>query len=234
MLAEKQENQDRIDAEEKELNDNRSKELKELQAEKDDILKPTLDELEEENTKLETIVNSKNEITEEVEKLKALNKEYDSKLAELTNNLEKVKIEIEEYTMELELATQKYEETSKETDNLRQTSIDELKQAEDSHNELDSKISDLDATKSKHLEDKVSQRKEIESKLDERVKNEKEINKELPEHLQKDIDENKLRDTGSLFDEPKYEDDEEDEAETPQPSKSKSWSFWCERNSVSR
>ena len=30
---------------EKELNDNRSKELKELQAEKDDILKPTLDEL---------------------------------------------------------------------------------------------------------------------------------------------------------------------------------------------
>lgn len=222
LLAEKQENQDRIDAEEKELNDNRSKELKELQAEKDDILKPTLDELEEENTKLETIVNSKNEITEEVEKLKALNKEYDSKLAELTNNLEKVKIEIEEYTMELELATQKYEETSKETDNLRQTSIDELKQAEDSHNELDSKISDLDATKSKHLEDKVSQRKEIESKLDERVKNEKEINKELPEHLQKDIDENKLRDTGSLFDEPKYEDDEEDEAETPQPSKSKS------------
>lgn len=222
LLAEKQENQDRIDAEEKELNDNRSKELKELQAEKDEILKPTLDELEEENTKLEAIVNSKKEISEEVEKLKALNEEYDSKLAELTNNLEKVKIEIEEYTMELELATQKHEETSKETDNLRQTSIDELKQAEDSHKELDSKISELDATKSKHLEDKVSQRKEIESKLDERVKNEHEINKELPEHLQKDIDENKLRDTGSLFDEPKFEDDEEDEAETPQPAKSKS------------
>ncbi|CUM51199.1 uncharacterized protein AC631_04577 [Debaryomyces fabryi] len=222
LLGEKQENQDRIDAEEKELNDSRSKELKELQAEKDEILKPTLDELEEENTKLEAIVNSKNEIAEEVEKLKALNEEYDAKLAELTNNLEKVKIEIEEYTMELELSTQKHEETSKEVDNLRQTSIDELKQAEDSHKELDSKISELDATKSKHLEDKVSQRKEIESHLDQRVKSEHEINKELPEHLQKDIDEDKLRDTGSLFDEPKFEDDEEDEAETPQPAKSKS------------
>mmetsp|Transcript_181 Transcript_181/g.161 ORF Transcript_181/g.161 Transcript_181/m.161 type:complete len:825 (-) Transcript_181:1945-4419(-) len=222
LLAEKQENQDRIDAEEKELNDSRSKELKELQAEKDEILKPTLDELEEENTKLEAIVNSRNEIAEEVEKLKALNEEYDAKLAELTNNLEKVKIEIEEYTMELELSTQKHEETSKEVDNLRQTSIDELKQAEDSHKELDSKISELDTTKSKHLEDKASQRKEIESHLDQRVKNEHAINKELPEHLQKDIDEDKLKDTGSLFDEPNFEDDEEDEAETPQPAKSKS------------
>ena len=139
-----------------------------MQAEKDDILKPTLDELEEEicvNYKT-YLVNSKNEITEEVEKLKALNKEYDSKLAELTNNLEKVKIEIEEYTMELELATQKYEETSKETDNLRQTSIDELKQEEDSHNELDSKISDLDRQRRISIwKIKYPREKEIESKV---------------------------------------------------------------------
>lgn len=226
ILAEKQENQDHIDAEEKELIEGREKELKELQSEKDAILKPTLDELEEENTKLEAIVNSRNEIQEEVEKLKALNEEYDSKLAELSNNLEKVKIEIEELTMELEISTQKHEETSKEVDNLRQSSIDELKKAEDSHKELDAQLAELNTTKEKHLQDKASQKKEIESQIDQRVKNEYAVNKELPTHLQKDIDEDKLRDTGSLFDEPVFEDDEDveeakEEKETGKPQASK-------------
>lgn len=37
------------------------------------------------------------------------------------------------------------------------------------------------------------------SAIDEKVKFEKRLNDELPPHLKRDIDEDKLRDTGSLF-----------------------------------
>ncbi|KAK6205322.1 uncharacterized protein RJT21DRAFT_111849 [Scheffersomyces amazonensis] len=205
LLAEKQENQDRIDEEEAKLIADRKQELDDLQAEKDEIVKPVLDELSTETSKLKELTDAKEELLNEVKASETTNEEYEAKLAELNEQLATTQADIEKYTVDLEGATKKHEETSKEVDELNQYTIDELNKAEIANKDLDEKIAELEKTKADHLAEKQAKREEILSEIDQKVKDEHNINSELPEHLRKDVDESKLRDTGSLFsfDEPK-------------------------------
>lgn len=227
LLAEKQANQDRIDEEEAELIANRKKELEDAQAEKDELLQPVLDELEEENSKLKEVTDARDELKNEVTSAEELNKEYEEKLASLTEELEGTKKDIETYTTDLEEAEKKHEETTKEVDELHQRSIVVLKNAEDSLKQLDTDLDDLSKQKEEHLTNKALQKEEIQKELDAKVKDEHKINAELPEHLKRDVDESKLKDTGSLFsveapkhkevvvEEPKVEAKKETKVETP-------------------
>ncbi|KAG2736770.1 hypothetical protein G9P44_000860 [Scheffersomyces stipitis] len=199
LLAQKQENQDRIDEEEAALIAGRKKELDDLQAEKDEILKPTLDELEEETAKLKEVTDARDELLNEVTSAEALNKEYEDKLAELTKNLEETKASIEKYTLDLEDSTKKHEETSKEVDALQHLHDEEIQKNAEEENQLDSQLEELNKTKEQHIADKKSGKQAILSEIDDKVKDEHKINKELPEHLRSEVDEEKIRDTGSLF-----------------------------------
>lgn len=199
LLNEKQDALNKIESEETELINNRKSELDDLQKEKDEILKPILAELEEETTKLNNLTDAKNELTNEVNSAETLNKEYTTKLSDLENQLKQSIADIEQYTVDLENSNKKHDETSKEVDELHQRSIDELAKHEESHKALDSEIETKTKTKDDHLKNKADKKQEILSHLDDRVKEEHQINKELPDHLKKTIDEDKLRDTGSLF-----------------------------------
>ncbi|CUM65440.1 uncharacterized protein PRCAT00003079001 [Priceomyces carsonii] len=199
LLTEKQAAQNRIEEEEAKLIDERKTELKELQSEKDEILRPTLDSLKEESAKLKELTDARDALQSEVTKGEDLNKEYEANLKELTENLESTKAEIEKYTADLEAADKEYEETSTQVDDLHQQSSDELQKANNSHKDLDDKIALLTKTKEENLAKKNTQKEEIKNQIDEKVKEEHKINDELPEHLRKNIDEKKLRDTGSLF-----------------------------------
>lgn len=199
LINEQKENQDRIDSEEAELIKSRKDELDTTQAEKDEIVKPVLDELKEENTKLDTLVNAKTELVNEVTTAEKLNQEYEAKLAELNEKLESTNADIEKYTKDLEEAHTKLDETSKHVDDLKLASIDKLKGHEDTSKELDGQIADLEKTKEEHLQTKSLQKQQILDQLDDKVKGEHKINEELPEHLRKDINESKIKDTSSLF-----------------------------------
>lgn len=199
LLAEKLDNQARIDEEEQGLIDERKKELDEMQAEKDEILKPVLEELEVETSKLKEVTDARDQLREEVSTGETQQEEYEKKVAELKEKLETVKADIEKYTGHLEESTKTAEDTSKEVDELHQQLAQELKEAEDSHKDLDAKISDLETQHKDHLETKKEQKKLILKNLDERVKEEHAINAELPEHMRKEVNEKKLRDVGDLF-----------------------------------
>lgn len=199
LLAEKQANQDRIDEEETGLVGGRKDELDTLQTEKDAILKPTLDELEEETSKLKTLTDAHEGITAEATVAEKLHDENKLKVAELQAELEATKADIEKYTKDLETSTARHEETSKEVDALKETHSGVLTEAESSHKDLDAKLEELSRTKEEHAAAKIQQKKEINQHLDDKVKEERKINQELPEHLREDVDETHLRDTGSLF-----------------------------------
>lgn len=199
LINEQKENQDRIDSEEAELIKSRKDELDTTQAEKDEIVRPILEELKEENSKLDTLVNAKTELVNEVTNAEKLNQEYEAKLVELNEKLESTNADIEKYTKDLEEAHTKLEETSKHVDDLKLASIDKLKGHEDSSNELDGQIAELEKTKEEHLQTKSLQKQQILDQLDHKVKEEHKINEELPEHLRKEINESKIRDTSSLF-----------------------------------
>lgn len=199
LLAEKQANQERIDEEEADLIRGRKEELDTLQTEKDAILKPTLDELEEETSKLKTLTDAHEGITSESTAAETLHDENKLKVEELRAALEATKAEIEKYTTDLQASTARHEETSKEVDALKETHSGALVEAEASHKDLDAKLEELRRTKDDHEATKVLQKKEILQHLDDKVKEERNINRELPEHLREEIDETHLRDTGSLF-----------------------------------
>lgn len=199
LLTEKQANSDRIDEEEAELIASRKKELEEMQAERDEILQPTLDELKEENSKLKDVTDARDELKNEVTSAEKVNEEYEAQVAELTTKLEETKAEIEKFTTDIEEAETKLAETTNVVDELHQTSAAELEDAEKTDKELDSKLKELDGQKTAHLATKSSNKDEIMNLIDESVKDEHKINAELPEHFRKDINEDKLRDTSSLF-----------------------------------
>lgn len=199
LLGEKQANSDRIDEEEAELIASRKKELEEMQAERDEILQPTLDELKEENAKLKEVTDARDELKNEVSSAEKLNEEYEAQVADLTTKLDETKAEIEKYTKDIEEAETKLNDTTKVVDELHQSSAAELEAAEKSDKELESKLKELDEQKTSHLATKTKNKQEIQDLIDESVKDEHKINGELPEHLRKDINESKLRDTASLF-----------------------------------
>lgn len=199
LIEEKQAELDRIDAEETELINGRKDELKTLQDEKDEILKPTLDELEVETKKLKELTDAKDELTNEVSASQTTNDDYKKQLEELEAKLKQADEDFELYTTKLAEATEKHEETSKSVDALHEKSAQQLEEAEKTHKDLDSKIEELEATKQEHLATKANHKKDIVDHIEEQVKNEHKINEELPEHLRKEVDEKKIRDTLSIF-----------------------------------
>ncbi|KAI3403965.2 EIS1 [Candida oxycetoniae] len=201
LLAEKKENQDGIDEEESAKKEERNKELKGLQEEKDEILKPTLDELEEENAKLKEVTGERDALVKEVEAAENQKKEYDSKLEELKSKIEKTEKDIEKYTTDLEEATTKHETTDKELSDLKNKHDETKLNTEKEHKDLDSKIEELEKEKKEKTEEKAAKKKTIIAALDNKVRDEHKINQELPPHLKREINEDKIRDTSSLFSE---------------------------------
>lgn len=222
LLTEKQQNEDTIQEEESGLIGGRKKELEDLQAERDEELKPILEELEIETGKLKELTDSKNQLESEVESGEKLKVEYEAKIAELKEKLEQTKTTFEANTTELEETTGKRETTDKEVDDLRTTKASEDETAEKAHGELDEQLSALEKEKEQHIATKASHKKDILLEIDEQVKDEHKINKELPEHLQHDVDESRFRDTGSLFSaEEKPAVVEKTKAEEPKPQEPK-------------
>lgn len=199
LLKKKQDNQDRIDAEEAELVKGRKDELDALQTEKDAIVKPVLDELTEEKAKLKNLTNARDELQNEVDAAEKLNAEYEAKLTELQEQLDATEADISKYTDDLADVSAKFDESQTTVDELKAKSIETLQKHEDTHKDYDAKIAELEATKAEHLKTKQLQKQEILDHIDEKIKDEHKINNELPEHLRKTIDEDKLRDTSSLF-----------------------------------
>ncbi|SGZ50425.1 CIC11C00000004128 [Sungouiella intermedia] len=199
LLTEKQDNEDAIHEEESGLIAERKEELEKMQAERDEELKPTLDELEVETGKLKDLTDSKNQLESEVASGEKLQEEYEAKIAELKEKLEQTKTDIETTTAELEETTGKRENLDKEVEELHTNKATEDENAEKTHKELDEQLNQLEKEKEEHITSKTAQKKEILLEIDDQVKDEHKINKELPEHLQVEIPESKFRDTGSLF-----------------------------------
>lgn len=220
LLTEKQKNEDEIQEEETGLIGGRKEELEKMQAERDEELKPTLDELEIETGKLKELTDSKNQLESEVESGERMKEEYEAKIVELKEKLEQAKIDIETHTTELEETTTKRETTDKEVGELHTSKATEVETAEKTHGELDDELSKLEKEKEEHIATKASHKKDILLEIDEQVKDEHKINKELPEHLQSEVDEWKFRDTGSLFSVEKkpVEVVEEKKDEAPKPT----------------
>lgn len=199
LLAEKKENEDRIAEEEAKLQKERKDELDTAQAEKDEIIKPTLDELAEESAKLKSLTDAKAELDAEVSTYEKQKAEYEEQIAQLEKELEETKADIEKYTTDLETATKEHEDHEKEHEELKASSTTAFIEHEEALKLLAQKHGDLEKEKEQHLTDKESHKKQILEQIDEKVKDEHKINRELPEHQRIDVDEDKLRDTGSLF-----------------------------------
>ena len=199
LLAEKKEKQDEIDAEETAKKEERQQELDDLQAEKDEIVQPVLDELEVENSKLKEITDERDALAEEVDGIEQEKNQREQQVEELNNELEETQLAIDKLVEELRQASEKHETTDKELADLKSKEA----QAKDEHanetSRLDGEIADLQKEKEAKTEEKANKKQEILSAIDEKVKFEKKFNEELPPHLKRDIDEDKLRDTGSLF-----------------------------------
>ncbi|KAM9909444.1 hypothetical protein OXX69_005423 [Metschnikowia pulcherrima] len=199
LLKEKKENEERISEEESGLIKGRKEELDSMQKEKDEILKPTLDELKIETEKLKNLTDTKDQLTSEVRSGESLKAEYDAKIKELKEKLESTNDKIESTTKEHDEYIVKREATDKEVSELQESTNKTLKEAEDTHKDLDRDLEALEITKKDNLNTKASHKKDIEQQIEEKVRGEHEINKQLPEHMQATVDEDRLRDTGSLF-----------------------------------
>lgn len=216
LLKEKKENEDRISEEETGLIKGRKEELETMQKVKDDILKPTLDELKIETEKLKNLTDTKDQLTSEVRSGESVKADYEAKIKELKEKLELTKAKIESTTLEHKEFVEKRETTDKEVKELKESSDKALKEVEGSHKELDGEIEALKKEKEDNVATKATHKKDIQQQIEEKVKGEHEINKQLPEHLQETIDEDDIRDTGSLFtvEEKKVEPKVEPKAET--------------------
>lgn len=199
LLTEKQENEDRINQEEAGLKSGRKEELDQMQAERDELLRPTLEELAIESGKLRELTDSKNALSSEVSAAEKLGEEYEAKIAELKKKLEETNAEIEATTSELTTTTAKRETTDKEVEELQTAAATKETNAKEEHQQLDEQLAALEAEKEEKIAAKASYKNEILENIDAKILEEKKINKELPEHLQTEIPEEKYRDVGSLF-----------------------------------
>lgn len=199
LLKEKLDNEERIHEEETKLIDGRKEELEKMQAERDEELKPTLDELAEETKKLKDLKDSESHATEETESSEKQKSDYEAKIAELKEKLDKTEEEIEAHSKEVEETTSKREALGSEVEELKGTSATEIETAEKEHADLTEKMAQLEEEKQQHIDTKALHKKEILSEIDEKVKDENKINSELPEHLRDSVDEKKIRDTSSIF-----------------------------------
>lgn len=216
LITKKQENQDKIDGEELELIGGRKTVLDDMQTERDEEIAPVLEELKVESDKLKELTDAKDELSTEVEKLTSLNEEYTSKLKELEDQLKEIEEGIETHTALVSEKEQELTKTTGEVEELTKSTESELAGIDEEDKKLDDEITNLQDTKTQHLDDKKSKKEEIKTLLTEQVKEEHEINRELPEHLQKEVNEKKLLDTSSIFsDEPKPEPVAEVKAEKP-------------------
>lgn len=199
LLAEKQENEDRILEEETGLKSGRKEELDQMQAERDELLRPTLEELAIESDKLKQLTDSKTALSGEVDAAEKLGQEYESKIAELKQKLEDTNAEIEATTLNLNETTAKREATDKDVAELQSSAAAKETSANQEHEELDQQLAALETEKEENIATKAAHKKEILEHIDEKILDEKKINKELPEHLQTEIPEHRYRDVGSLF-----------------------------------
>ncbi|KAG7664761.1 EIS1 [[Candida] subhashii] len=199
LLTEKQQNQDRIDEEEANFIAERKKELEDMQAERDELIKPTLEELEVETAKLKELTDARDELDNEVKAAEDLDKEYEDKIAELNAKLEETQAEYEKYTTDLEDAVVKHETTDKELADFQVAHDKDLEDVNNEDKELEEQLAALEKQKEEHLQDKKQKKEAILAGIDEKVKDEHKINNELPEHLRTEVDEDRIRDTGSLF-----------------------------------
>lgn len=199
LEAEAQANSDRIDAEATELAAARKAELDEMQAERDEELRPTLDELATESGKLQELTDRKNELQAEVDAGEELKRQHEETLADLRAKLEATATETTETSAALEEATGQRETADKEVEELQATHSSEANAAEEAHRDLDAQLEQLEHEKEENLATKAAHKTAIMLELDDRVKDEHKINKELPSHMQMEVDDSRLRDTGSLF-----------------------------------
>lgn len=197
---EKTANQEAIDEEAARVLAERKQELEKLQSERDTELKPTLDELEHEQSQLAAKVKIQETHQTELDEIRAENKQrieqleaLEKELAETETGIEQQEKLVAETESRLEQLSQQVEEvTSKEKTHSENTAA-ELKL-------LESEIASLQQEKERSLQQKETDRARIEKHIEEKVKGEHAINYELPEHLRRDVDEDRIRDTGSLFD----------------------------------
>ncbi|OBA22702.1 hypothetical protein METBIDRAFT_9074 [Metschnikowia bicuspidata var. bicuspidata NRRL YB-4993] len=199
LLTEKQENEDRIAEEEAGLIKGRKEELESMQNEKDEILKPTLDELTIENEKLKNLTDTKDQLTSEVRSGETFKAEYEAKIKELKEKLELVQTNIEATTLEHQEFFAKREATDKEVKELEESTGHALQEIDNNHKELHGEIEALSKEKEDKIATKANHKKDIHLQVDDLVKGEHEVNKHLPEHMRESIDEDKIRDMGSLF-----------------------------------
>lgn len=211
LLQEKQQNEDEIEEEETGLQNERKEELEQMQAERDEEIQPLLDELEEENGKLKELTDEKDELTTEVEAAEKEKEEYESKIAEIEAKLEEIEKDNEHYTTEVEDATAKREAADKEVEELEGTHESDLKHHKEAHDDLDKRIGDLEKEQEQNTISRDEHKREILKQIDEQIKDEHDINNHLPEHLREEVNEDKFRDVGSLFD---YDKAEEKPAES--------------------
>lgn len=200
LLQEKKENQDKIDEEENCFKTGRKEELDQMQAERDEEIKPLLDELEVENGKLKELTDEKDGLATEVEAAEKQKEEYEAKIAEIEAQLEEIEKDHTHYTSELETATANREAADKEVEGLHKTHETDLQHHKEMHEDLDARIKDLEKQKEQHNITKEDHKRQILKEIDDKVKDEHAINEELPEHLRLEVNEKKIRDVGSLFD----------------------------------
>lgn len=199
LLSEKKANEDRINEEETGLINERKEELTAMQAERDEILAPTLEELREESAKLKELTDSKDQLSSEVDSGKKLQSENEAKIAELKKQLEQINSKIDTDTREKEQVVEQREASDKDVAELHESSKADLEQTADADKQLDQDLADLKKQKQEHISTKASNKKEILQEIEDKVKGEKLIQRELPEHLQEPVNEDYIRDTGSLF-----------------------------------
>lgn len=200
LLSQRDENNQRIENEENELRESYRKELVDMQAEKDDQLKPTLDELQAEQMKLKELQEKRDKAQAEHDKKKQLNDEYKVKLEELENNLKNTRDDIEYYKVEFEKASEDHATLRRQTDELKQKLKEEYNTSDKSHRDLDASLRKLETDKENQTKDLSRKENEIKEKTDRRIQNEHEYNNELPQHLRHEVPEKKYKDVGNLFD----------------------------------
>lgn len=199
LNKEREENEARIREEESGLIEGRKNELEEMQAEKDEILKPVNEELETETSKLNEVTAERDTHKSEYDEIQKINDERAAKVAELKQKLEEANKGIEQHNALLLEVVPKREALDSEVGELEESSKAKLLNAEQSKTELDKDVADLEKQKLEYTTTKASTKKEILDAHQQRVVDAHKINDELPEHMREPINEKKLLDTSSLF-----------------------------------
>lgn len=197
---EKTANQEAIDEDAARLLAERKQELEKLQAERDIELKPTLDELEHEKSQLAAKVKVQETHQTELDEIRTENKKRTEQLEVLQKELAETETAIEEEEKLVAETESRLEAVSKQVEEVTAKEQAHATETTAQLHLLESEIASLLQEKERKLQQKESDRSGIENRIEEKVKAEHAINRELPEHLRHDVDEDRIRDTGSLFD----------------------------------